>query len=60
MKDPNPAAASNNLHHTLTYRDEQDWYDTNLGKGKGDPDIYGYPGEPEEPIECTPYEPKFF
>lgn len=39
--------AQNNLHHTKAYRNEQDFYDTNLGRGKGDPDIYGYPGEVE-------------
>ena len=40
-----PAAAINNLHHTSTYYSLDDFYDNLLGRGAGDPDGIGYPGE---------------
>lgn len=52
-----PNSRAKNLHHTGTYFSEEDFYNENLGKGPGDPDIYGYPGEPEEPVEAQPYKP---
>jgi hypothetical protein len=51
----NPAAIERNLHHTLEYRNQADWDSENLSKGDGDPDIYGYPGEPTP--EANPDEP---
>lgn len=36
-----------NLHHTQAgYRNQQEFLDEILGKGKGDP-LYYYPGEPK-------------
>ena len=44
-----PAAASNNLHHTIAYRSEDDWFDDIIGKGPSDPDYVGYyPGQSED------------
>jgi hypothetical protein len=43
-----PAAPENNLHHTMTYRSQEEWDEENLSRGKGDPDYYGYPGQPNE------------
>lgn len=34
----NPAAPENNLHHTQSYRDEEDWWEDMFGKGPYDPD----------------------
>lgn len=52
--NPNPAAAENNLHHTLAYRSEQEWLEDLLGRGPGDPDMSGYyPGEPNYPLLPT-------
>jgi len=34
----NPAAPKRNLHHTMTYRDEEDWLEDMFGKGPYDPD----------------------
>lgn len=40
------AAPENNLHHTSTYRTADELLDDIVGRGAGDPDMYGYPGEP--------------
>lgn len=41
-----PAAPENNLHHTMAYRSEEEWWEENFGKGPGDPDVMGfYPGQ---------------
>jgi hypothetical protein len=46
--NPDPAAPENNLHHTMTYRSEQDWWDDEFGTGPFDPTFLGYyPGEDE-------------
>ena len=46
-KDPNPAAASNNRHHTHShvYRTEQEFLDETLGRGDGDFDCYSIQDE---------------
>lgn len=46
--NPDPAAPENNLHHTVAYRSEEEFLDDLLGRGPGDPDMYGYPGEPKD------------
>lgn len=40
-----------NKHHTEShvYRSEQEFNDEMFGRGAGDADVYGYPGEPVEP-----------
>ena len=44
-----PASVANNLHHTVAYRSEKEWFDDIIGKGSSDPDYVGhYPGEQEE------------
>lgn len=49
MKDPNPAAASNNRHHMGGYRTQAEFDEELFGRGAGDPDHLGhYPGEPVE------------
>ena len=48
-KDSNPAAASNNRHHTHShvYRTQAELLEELLGRGDGDPDMNGYPNEPK-------------
>lgn len=43
-----PYAIENNLHHTSTYRTEEEWLDDMFGKGPFDPDSLGYPGQEDE------------
>lgn len=43
--NPDPSAPERNLHHTATYRSEEDFLEDLLGRGPGDPDFHGYPGE---------------
>lgn len=41
-----PAAPENNKHHTMSYYSEQDWWESEFGKGPSDPDVIGhYPDE---------------
>lgn len=36
----------NNLHHLVSYRSKEDFLDSLLGRGPGDPDVVGhYPGQ---------------
>jgi hypothetical protein len=41
----NPAAPGRNLHHTVAYRTEEEWWEDMVGKGPYDPDFIGYPYE---------------
>lgn len=46
-----PANASErNRHHTHShiFRNLAEFYDETLGRGRGDPDAYGYPGMPDD------------
>lgn len=43
-----PAHPSKNLHHTQEYRNEEEWWEEEFGKGPSDPDRHRvYPGQPE-------------
>lgn len=45
--NPDPRAPENNLHHTVSYRNYEEWAEDEFGKGPFDPDFVGYPGEQE-------------
>jgi hypothetical protein len=46
--NPDPYAPENNLHHLGGYRNDEEFIDENLCRGPGDPDYFGYPGEPKD------------
>lgn len=48
-----PEPPKHNAHRDGGYRDLQDWEDSELGKGKGDPDISNPPYEKQDPKDTT-------
>jgi len=48
----NPSSAENNKHHTHTdYKSEAEFLEELFGRGDGDPDVYGYPGDEVTDVE---------